>query len=293
SNGLENYPRAQALYNYESDVAGDLSFRKGDVMYVTDKGEAESSDEPAWWTGVIGDRQGLFPSTYVKLLDDRPIPAQPNEPSEGDILIAKYDYQDGRQEELSFQIGDKIVLMEKDSTGWWLGKLVKTGVVGWFVPDLTTPFAPNVIPDDDFKSDQDEGELDQPSLDIDSNDNIGQFDDSTSDVLAQTKSPTAVSSSLTTSTATTKSAHAPVKTTTSATTSTTNTTAAGDNQKQDIIISYEDLKNKKFDDSINKQKLEVYLSDTEFQKVFGCTRADFAEMPLWKQRQRKKAVDLF
>jgi len=42
-------------------------------------------------------------------------------------------------EELAFSVGDKIILQAKDESGWWLGKLDQTGVVGWFAPDLVVP----------------------------------------------------------------------------------------------------------------------------------------------------------
>ena len=47
-----------ALYNYTGS-AGDLSFKAGDVIDVT-----QMTGE--WWTGTIGDRQGIFPGNYVK-----------------------------------------------------------------------------------------------------------------------------------------------------------------------------------------------------------------------------------
>jgi hypothetical protein len=39
--------------------AGDLSFQQGEVVVVVKK-------EGDWWTGTIGDRQGIFPSNYVQ-----------------------------------------------------------------------------------------------------------------------------------------------------------------------------------------------------------------------------------
>jgi hypothetical protein len=48
-----------ALYPYQSMEAGDLSFQQGEVVLVTKK-------EGDWWTGSIGDRQGIFPSNYVQ-----------------------------------------------------------------------------------------------------------------------------------------------------------------------------------------------------------------------------------
>ncbi|XP_046617451.1 intersectin-1 isoform X4 [Neodiprion virginianus] len=52
-----------ALYPYASNETGDLSFNQGEVMMVTKK-------EGDWWTGVIGDRTGIFPSNYVEKCDN-------------------------------------------------------------------------------------------------------------------------------------------------------------------------------------------------------------------------------
>lgn len=51
-----------AVYPYQSVEAGDLSFSQGEVMLVTKK-------EGDWWTGVIADRSGIFPSNYVQKAD--------------------------------------------------------------------------------------------------------------------------------------------------------------------------------------------------------------------------------
>jgi hypothetical protein len=48
-----------ALYPYQSAEAGDLSFQQGEVILV---GKRDGD----WWTGTIGDRQGIFPSNYVQ-----------------------------------------------------------------------------------------------------------------------------------------------------------------------------------------------------------------------------------
>ncbi|XP_048512969.1 intersectin-2 isoform X5 [Athalia rosae] len=52
-----------ALYPYASTETGDLSFNQGEIMMVTKK-------EGDWWTGVIGDRVGIFPSNYVEKCDN-------------------------------------------------------------------------------------------------------------------------------------------------------------------------------------------------------------------------------
>lgn len=56
--------QALALFTFDADQAGDLGFKKGEVITIlkrTDKAED-------WWTGRIGDRTGIFPSNYVELV---------------------------------------------------------------------------------------------------------------------------------------------------------------------------------------------------------------------------------
>lgn len=50
-----------ALYPYQSVESGDLSFVQGETIIVVKK-------EGDWWTGVIGDRQGIFPANYVQVM---------------------------------------------------------------------------------------------------------------------------------------------------------------------------------------------------------------------------------
>lgn len=38
---------------------------------------------------------------------------------------------------------------------------------------------------------------------------------------------------------------------------------------------------------------QAYLSDEEFQNVFGMAKEDFYKLPKWKQDMQKKKVDLF
>ncbi|KAF6206524.1 hypothetical protein GE061_017758 [Apolygus lucorum] len=51
-----------ALYAYSSTEAGDLTFDQGETIQVV----AMNGD---WWTGVIGDRSGMFPSNFVQKAD--------------------------------------------------------------------------------------------------------------------------------------------------------------------------------------------------------------------------------
>jgi len=51
--------RAEALYDYEAQAAGDLSFTTGDIIEIVEKGATENE----WWTGKLDGRQGQFPGT--------------------------------------------------------------------------------------------------------------------------------------------------------------------------------------------------------------------------------------
>ncbi|XP_054264037.1 intersectin-1 isoform X2 [Macrosteles quadrilineatus] len=55
-----------ALYPYASTEPGDLKFNQGEVILVVKK-------EGEWWTGVIADRTGIFPSNYVQKADTQPV----------------------------------------------------------------------------------------------------------------------------------------------------------------------------------------------------------------------------
>ena len=49
--------RAEALYDYEAQAAGDLSFSTGDIIEITQRGASENE----WWTGKLNGREGQFP----------------------------------------------------------------------------------------------------------------------------------------------------------------------------------------------------------------------------------------
>ncbi|CAE6446756.1 unnamed protein product [Rhizoctonia solani] len=53
---------AEALYDYNSNAAEDISVRQGDRFVIV---ERTSED---WWTGEINGRRGLLPASYVRIL---------------------------------------------------------------------------------------------------------------------------------------------------------------------------------------------------------------------------------
>ncbi|GFS63011.1 protein enhancer of sevenless 2B [Nephila pilipes] len=49
----------QAMYDFHPQEAGELEFRRGDIITVMDRSDQN------WWEGEIGARRGYFPATYV------------------------------------------------------------------------------------------------------------------------------------------------------------------------------------------------------------------------------------
>lgn len=53
-----------AVFDYDATAEDELSLRKGDRVELLSKDSLVSGDE-GWWTGMIEDRVGIFPSNYV------------------------------------------------------------------------------------------------------------------------------------------------------------------------------------------------------------------------------------
>uniref|UniRef100_A0A8C6X897 Intersectin 2 n=1 Tax=Naja naja TaxID=35670 RepID=A0A8C6X897_NAJNA len=120
-----------ALYPYSSSEPGDLTFTEGEEIVVSQK-------DGEWWTGRIGDRSGIFPSNYVKPKDHDISPTASKmgtlnkKPEIAQVTTA---YTASGTEQLSLAPGQLIVILKKNSTGWWQGELQARGKKrqkGWF-----------------------------------------------------------------------------------------------------------------------------------------------------------------
>ncbi|KAI0336690.1 DUF500-domain-containing protein [Cubamyces sp. BRFM 1775] len=60
----EGVARAIALFNFDAVQPGDLSFKKGQVITVTEK----SDDTNTWWKGKLEGREGVFPANFVEVV---------------------------------------------------------------------------------------------------------------------------------------------------------------------------------------------------------------------------------
>jgi len=56
--------QARAKFKFEAAQQGDLGFNKGDIITIVKRTDKEED----WWTGRIGNREGIFPSNYVEIV---------------------------------------------------------------------------------------------------------------------------------------------------------------------------------------------------------------------------------
>jgi len=61
--GVPATEHVTALYDYEAQAEGDLSFLTGDVIEIVSR----TQNENEWWIGKVRGKQGQFPGNYVKL----------------------------------------------------------------------------------------------------------------------------------------------------------------------------------------------------------------------------------
>ncbi|KAK9760914.1 hypothetical protein K7432_014598, partial [Basidiobolus ranarum] len=63
--------RVIALFPYESNVAGDLTFEKEEIIEVVGR------ENENWWKGRIDHRVGVFPKNFVEPLEEESLPPPP------------------------------------------------------------------------------------------------------------------------------------------------------------------------------------------------------------------------
>ncbi|KAF1802942.1 hypothetical protein FB192DRAFT_1434352 [Mucor lusitanicus] len=99
----------RALYDYESRTEDELSIKENDILYIIEK------EDDDWWRAELkqqnGEDQGpvgLVPADYLE--EVTPIGR----------VRAEFDYAAQQEEELSFEEGDEMDLLEQDDPDWFL-----------------------------------------------------------------------------------------------------------------------------------------------------------------------------
>uniref|UniRef100_A0A452IVH6 Uncharacterized protein n=1 Tax=Gopherus agassizii TaxID=38772 RepID=A0A452IVH6_9SAUR len=122
---------ARAVYDFKAQTSKELSFKKGDTVYILRKIDQN------WYEGEHYGRVGIFPISYVEKLSppEKAQPARPPPPAQvGEIgeAIAKYNFSADTNVELSLRKGDRVILLKRVDQNWYEGKIPGTNRQGIF-----------------------------------------------------------------------------------------------------------------------------------------------------------------
>lgn len=88
-------PRCRARFDFDGEGPEDLVFEDGDVIKLLER------VGPEWRKGELNGKVGLFPLSFVEIIEDLPADEAPDETSL--VVNAMFDYE-GQDDELSFQV---------------------------------------------------------------------------------------------------------------------------------------------------------------------------------------------
>ncbi|XP_056636188.1 uncharacterized protein LOC130444871 isoform X14 [Diorhabda sublineata] len=109
---------ARALYNFVGQSSRELTFRKGDVIYL------RRQIDKNWYEGELNAMVGLFPANYVEIIPFEGLKAKSTlrKAHEGQAR-AKYNFVAQTHLELSLAKGELVVITRKIDDNWFEGKI--------------------------------------------------------------------------------------------------------------------------------------------------------------------------
>ncbi|NXG46858.1 SH319 protein, partial [Psilopogon haemacephalus] len=116
-------PHAVVLHDFPAEHADDLDLRSGDTVCLLEKIDSE------WYRGRCGNRTGMFPASFVKVVTDVPEEGKRKKTPcsshyvRGPRCIARFEYIGDQKDELSFSEGETIILKEYINEEWAKGEL--------------------------------------------------------------------------------------------------------------------------------------------------------------------------
>ncbi|XP_057608475.1 sorbin and SH3 domain-containing protein 2 isoform X9 [Chionomys nivalis] len=140
---------AKAVYDFKAQTSKELSFKKGDTVYILRKIDQN------WYEGEHHGRVGIFPISYVEKLTppEKAQPARPPPPVQpGEIgeAIAKYNFNADTNVELSLRKGDRIILLKRVDQNWYEGKIPGSNRQGIFPVSYVEIIKKNAQGADDY-----------------------------------------------------------------------------------------------------------------------------------------------
>ncbi|KAK2891245.1 hypothetical protein Q8A67_013888 [Cirrhinus molitorella] len=122
---------ARAIYDFKAQTAKELTFKKGETVYIT------RQIDNNWYEGEHHGHVGIFPISYVEKIppSERHQPARPPPPAQSKEIgeaIARYNFNADTNVELSLRKGERVVLLRQVDKNWFEGKIPGTNKQGIF-----------------------------------------------------------------------------------------------------------------------------------------------------------------
>ncbi|KAG5870216.1 hypothetical protein JTB14_028014 [Gonioctena quinquepunctata] len=107
---------ARALYNFVGQTARELTFRKGDIIYI------RRQIDKNWYEGELNAMVGLCPTNYVEIVPFEGSKPTPRKAHEGQAR-AKYNFVAQSHLELSLARGELVTITRRVDDNWFEGKI--------------------------------------------------------------------------------------------------------------------------------------------------------------------------
>ena len=107
---------ARALYNFVGQSARELTFRKGDIIYI------RRQVDKNWYEGEHNAMIGLFPANYAEIIPYDGVRSTPRRNHEGQAR-AKFNFIAQTHLELSLAKGELVVITRRVDDNWFEGRI--------------------------------------------------------------------------------------------------------------------------------------------------------------------------
>lgn len=129
--GIQEKEAARAVYDFKAQTPKELSFKKGDTVYILRKIDKN------WYEAEHHGKVGILPISYVEKISQteksQPVrPPPPPQIREIGEAIAKYNFTADTNVELTLRKGDKVTILKKVDKNWFEGKIPGTNRQGIF-----------------------------------------------------------------------------------------------------------------------------------------------------------------
>ncbi|XP_055624328.1 uncharacterized protein LOC129767448 isoform X4 [Toxorhynchites rutilus septentrionalis] len=108
---------ARALYNFQGQSARELSFKKGDIIYL------RRQIDKNWYEGEHNAMFGLLPANYIEILPRDGAKPLPKKPQREGKARAKFNFTAQTSVELSLMKGELVTLTRRVDDNWFEGRI--------------------------------------------------------------------------------------------------------------------------------------------------------------------------